>query len=166
ETIDRSLAGESAAFRVPTSGLWTLIGAGQYVVTGFLILSLLWFASLFVVHDVPVGTIAVPYLGPVPTPVALLAGSLLVGYVLAKVLQLHAGWLGRRWARRVGGRVTAEVRKRIADQLLLPLDEFDASRAALDKARRGAADCAGRLLQAGLEHHVPQGDEQDHEHDR
>jgi len=142
ETIDRSLAGESAAFRVPTSGLWTLIGAGQYVVTGFLILSLLWFASLFVVHDVPVGTIAVPYLGPVPTPVALLAASLLVGYVIAKVLQLHAGWLGRRWARRVGGRVTAEVRKRIADQLLLPLDEFDASRAALEKARRGAADCA------------------------
>jgi GTP-binding protein EngB required for normal cell division len=134
ETVDRSLAGEAATFRVPTSALWSVIGAAQYVVTAFLVFSALWFVALFYIHDAPVGSISVPYLGPVPTPVALLAVSLLVGYVLAKLLQLHAGWLGRRWARRVGARISGEVRQRVVDELLVPLDRFEASRAALSRA--------------------------------
>jgi 50S ribosome-binding GTPase len=141
-TIDRAVAAEAAAFRVPTSALWSVIGAAQYLVTAVLLFAMLWFASLFVVKEVPVGTISVPYLGPVPTPVLLLAVALLVGYVLAKLLQLHAGWVGRRWARRVGTRVTGEVRQRIADNLLVPLEQFEASRAALGKAVRRADDCA------------------------
>ena len=140
--IDRSAAAEAAGFKVPSSGLWAVVGAAQYLVTAVLIFSVLWFAALFVVHDVPVGTIAVPYLGPVPTPVALLAGSLLAGYLLAKLLQLHAGWLGRRWARRVGENVTKAVRARIADDLLVPVEQFDASRAALHKAAADADDCS------------------------
>ena len=138
ETIDRALTAEAASFRVPTSALWSVIGAAQYLVSAALVFSMLWFASLFVVHDVPVGTIGVPYLGPVPTPVLLLAASLLAGYVLAKLLQLHAGWLGRRWARRVGSHVRSEVAQRITGELLAPLDEIDASRAALAKAAREA----------------------------
>ncbi len=109
--------------------------------TAVLIFAVLWFASLFVIHDVPVGTIPVPYLGPVPTPVLLLAAALLLGYVLAKLLQLHAGWLGRRWARRVGSRVTRAIRDAIGDELMAPLDEFDASRAALKKAVVAADEC-------------------------
>ena len=140
-TIDRSLAAETAGFRVPASGLWFLIDAAQYAVTAVLVFSLLWFASLFVIHDVPVGTITVPYLGPVPTPVALLAVALLAGYLLARLLQMHAGWLGRRWARRVGASVGREVRAAIAGDLLVPLDEFDAWRVALRKAVLAADDC-------------------------
>jgi hypothetical protein len=110
-------------------------------VTAVLIFGALWFASLFIIDNMPVGSIAVPYLGPVPTPVVLLAAPLLAGYLLAKLLQLHAGWLGRRWAQRVGARVTREVGQRIADELLVPLEQFDASRAALHKAMRGGDDC-------------------------
>jgi energy-coupling factor transporter ATP-binding protein EcfA2 len=142
QSIDRSLVTEAAGFRSPTSGLWPVIGAAQYVVTGVLIFSVLWYASLFVIHDAPVSAISLPYLGFVPTPVALLAATLLAGYVLAKLLQLHAGWLGRRWAKRVGTRITSAVRERIADDLLVPLDEFDASRAALERALRTADDCS------------------------
>jgi hypothetical protein len=141
-TVDRSLAAEAAGFRVPTSALWPVIGAAQYAVTGVLIFGALWFASLFVIHDVPVGAISVPYLGPVPTPVVLLAAALFAGYVLAKLLQIHAGWLGRRWARRVGARISGEVRQRIADDLLVPLEQFDASRVALKNAVRAADDCS------------------------
>jgi hypothetical protein len=141
ETVDRSLAGEVARFRVPSSALWSVIGAAQYLVTAVLIFSVLWFASLFVIHDAPVGSISVPYLGPVPTPVALLVLTLAVGYLLAKVLQLHAGWLGRRWAKRVGAQIEREVRQRVGDELLVPLDRFEASRAALHKAVGAADDC-------------------------
>ena len=86
------------------------------------------------------GAIPVPYLGPVPTPVVLLAASLLGGYVLAKLLGLHAGWLGRRWAKRVSARISREVRQAIADNLLVPLEQFEASRAALHNAVRAADD--------------------------
>jgi len=48
ETVDRSLAGEAAGFRVPTSALWFVIGAAQYLVTALLVFSALWFGSLFV----------------------------------------------------------------------------------------------------------------------
>jgi len=142
ETIDRSVAPEAAGFRVPTSALWSLIGAAQYAVTALLIFCVLWFASLFVIHDAPVSAIAVPYLGLVPTPVALLAATLLIGYVLAKLLRLHAGWLGGRWAKRVGARVTGDIGQRIADDLLVPLEQFDASRAALRKAMHAADECS------------------------
>jgi GTPase Era involved in 16S rRNA processing len=141
ETIDRSLASEAAGFRVPTSALWSVIGAAQYVVTALLVFCALWFGSLFVVHDAPVGSIPVPYLGPVPTPVALLAAALVAGYLLAKLLQLHAGWLGRRWAKRIGARITGQVRQGVVDELLVPLDRFEASRAALNKALNAADDC-------------------------
>lgn len=139
--IDSAVMEEAAGFHVPTSWLWSIIGAAQYLVTGALIFSLLWFASLFVIHDVPVGTIPVPYLGPVPTPVLLLAAALLAGYLFAKLLQLHAGWLGRRWASRVGSRVTAAIRRPITDELLAPLDELDKARAALKKAAVEADEC-------------------------
>jgi hypothetical protein len=96
----------------------------------------------FVIHDAPVGAISVAYLGPVPTPVALLGAALLASYFLVKLLQLHAGWLGRRWATRVGARITREVRTAITDDLLVPLDKFDASRAALKKTVLVADDCS------------------------
>ena len=139
--IDRSIAAEVADFQVPTSRLWSVIGVIQYAVTGVLIFSLLWFASLFVVHDVPVGTITVPYLGPVPTPVLLLAVALLAGYVFAKLLQLHAGWLGRRWAKRVGMRIHVAITEVVYAELLAPLDALDAARAALKKAVLAADEC-------------------------
>ena len=140
ETIDRSLTAEAASFRVPTSALWSVIGGAQYAVTACLIFCVLWLASLFVIHDAPVSAIPVPYLGPVPTPVALLTATLLAGYVLAKLLRLHAGWLGGRWAKGVGAHITRDIGQRIADDLLVPLDQFDTSRAALRKALRAADD--------------------------
>ena len=142
ETVDRSLATEAAEFRVPTSALWSVIGLVQYAVTAALLFSALWFAALFLIHDAPVGSVDVPYLGLVPTPVVLLAATLLVGYVLALALRIHAGWLGRRWARRIGQRIRAEVRERITDSLLLPIERIDSARAQLGRAARGATeDC-------------------------
>ena len=141
DTLDRAITAEAADFRVPTSWVWSVIGIAQYAVTGVLIFCGIWFGSLFLIHDAPVSAVQVPYLGLVPVPVALLVGTLIVGFVLAQLLRLHAGWLGRRWARRLGSRITAEVRQRVSDDLLLPIDGFDASRSALASAARDAAQC-------------------------
>jgi len=142
DTIDRALTTEAAEFRVPTSPAWAVIGLAQYVVTAVLIFCAIWFASLFLIRDVPVSTVSLPFIGLVPMPVALLAGALLAGFVLAQLLRLHAGWLGSRWARRIGSRVSAEVRQRVSDDLLLPIDTFDSSRGALATAAREIDDCA------------------------
>ncbi|MGH2450075.1 MAG: hypothetical protein ACRDGE_02155, partial [Candidatus Limnocylindria bacterium] len=143
ETVDRLLAAEAAAFRVPTSGLWSLIGAAQFAVTAVLVFCALWFAALFVIDAAPVGYVDLPYLGALPTPVVLLAGALLAGYLLAMTLRMHAGWLGGRWARHIGERIIREVRERIADTVLVPIDRFDAARERLATVARAAdTECA------------------------
>jgi hypothetical protein len=143
ETVDHTLTTEAAEFRVPTHALWSLIGLAQYAVTAVLIFCAIWFGALFLIHDAPVGSIDVPYLGTMPTPVVLLVATLVVGFLLAQTLRLHAGWLGRRWARRIGKRITREVWERINDSLLLPIERFDAARAQLAAAARDAnEDCA------------------------
>jgi len=142
DTVDGSLTAEAAEFRVPSSALWSVIGLAQYAVTAVLLFCALWFAALFLIDDAPVGSVAVPFLGALPTPVVLLAATLLVGFLLAQALRIHAGWLGRRWARRIGERSTREVRQRMTDSLLLPIERFDSAREQLASAARGAAaDC-------------------------
>jgi ethanolamine utilization protein EutP (predicted NTPase) len=143
EAIDRTLAAEASRFTVPTSALWSLIGFGQYLVTALLLFTALWFGALFVVHDTPTGSVVLPILGPVPTPVIVLAAALLAGYVLANALRLHAGWLGRRWARHIGTLITREALARVRESVLLPLDAMDAAREQLARAVRTLDDaCA------------------------
>ena len=143
DAIDRTLAAEVAGFTVPTSAAWSVIGFGQWLVTAALLFAALWFAALFVVHDTPTGSLTVPVLGPVPAPVVLVAAVLLVGYLLANALRLHAGWLGRRWARRIGARITSEVRARVHDAVLVPLDRMEAAREQLARAAKTLNDdCA------------------------
>ena len=107
------------------------------------------FAALFLIHEAQVGSVDVPYLGRVPTPVVLLSVTLLIGFLLAQALRLHAGWLGRRWARRIGHRVTREVRERITESLLLPIERFDSARQQLANAAAGATeDCVSAATPA------------------
>jgi len=108
-----------------------------------LIFCAIWLGALFLIDNAPVGSVDVPYLGAMPTPVVLLVATLVIGFLLAQALRLHAGWLGRRWARRLRKRITGEVRERITDSLLLPIERFDSARAQLASAARGATvDCA------------------------
>src|SRR3989475_662461 len=143
DAVDRALTAEASELHTPTSFIWSLIGFGQYLVTGLLVFGALWLAALFVLHDAPSGSVNLPYLGPVPNPVVFIAAVLLAGYLLALALRYHAGWLGRRWARRIGALVAREVQGRVGDTILSPLDVLDAGREHLAAAARGIEDdCA------------------------
>jgi hypothetical protein len=143
DAIDRALDAEAAEFRVPTSVVWSVIGVGQYIITGVLIFAAIWIGALFLLDKPPTGSFDVPVLGPVPAPVVLLAVTLAVGYLLAIALRVHAGWLGRRWARKVAKHITVDVNARIRDTVLLPLEELDAARLQLARALRTMKDgCA------------------------
>jgi hypothetical protein len=132
--IDAAVATRTADVRAPTSLVWSLIGALQYVVTACLIFTGLWIAAVFFLHA-PFASVEAPVLGPIPIPLVVLAALLLAGYLSARLLGAHAGMLGRRWARRLRGDLTRELETRLHDVLFARLDTIDVSRARIATAR-------------------------------
>jgi GTP-binding protein EngB required for normal cell division len=132
--IDAAVATRTADVRAPTSAVWSVIGALQYVVTAGLVFAGLWIAAVFFLHA-PFASVDVPVLGPIPTPLVVLTLLLLAGLVLARLLGAHAGLLGRRWARRLRGDLTRELEQRLRDVLFARLDTIDAARARIARAR-------------------------------
>jgi GTP-binding protein EngB required for normal cell division len=142
EAVDGAIAEQARGFRAPTSRLWWLIGAGQYAVTALLVFAALWFLTLYLGGGRPAGSVEVPILGPVPMPAVFLAGVLLVGYLLARSLGLHAGWVGRRRGRRLRDAVADAVRERLGSTIFASLDALESARERLALAVRGiAASC-------------------------
>jgi hypothetical protein len=140
--IDAAVATRTADVRAPTSMVWSVIGALQYVVTASLLFTGLWIAAVFLLHA-PFASVDVPILGPIPTPLVVLAALLLAGYVLARLLGAHAGVLGGRWARRLRGDLTRELATRLGDVLFARLDTIDAARVRIARAR-STIDRAGQ----------------------
>ena len=138
--IDRAVAlrGRDA----PTSRVWPFIGLLQTIATLVLAFATVW-VVLWVFVKFPVDSVEVPVLGIVPIPFLLLAGALLAGYLVARVLGLHAGWVGRRWARRLRADVRAGVEREVGSSAFADLDRLESARRVLwSTARATAAACA------------------------
>jgi hypothetical protein len=86
-----------------------------------------------------VDSVDVPVIGAVPMPFAALLVTVLIGYVLARSLGLHAGWVGRRWAGRLRTRVSDAIHDEITQRGLAPLDR-------LEDARRRLTASTGSVL--------------------
>lgn len=117
----------------PTSPVWVFIGFSQYVITAALVLAALWIAVIGF-GRVDVASVVLPVLGPVPTPLLLLAAALAAGYILARLLGAHVHWLGRRWSGRMRRAITAELEPRLETAALAALDAIDTERARLARA--------------------------------
>lgn len=140
--VDRAVGGEPAEFQPPTSRLWVLFGVAQLLATGTLIVGVIWMIALFAgVGRAETPLVSVPVLGPVPTPVLLVAGGLVAWFVLGRLLGLHAGWLGRRWARRLRSRVSSEVEERVGGTVMSPFAALDEARRAMSVAVRDVRAC-------------------------
>ena len=121
-----------ADLRVPGSILWPIIGAVQIAVGAVFAFAVAWYVTLFVSGGaIPVATVEAPILGPVPLPLVLLAGSIVVSALLGLILSMHAGWIGRRLGRRLEGRVQAEVATAVETAGLAGLDRVEAARNAI-----------------------------------
>ena len=119
-----------AEVEAPSSRLWPAIGLLQTANTLLLVFAVAW-VILWVIARPEVASYDLPVLGPVPAPMVLLFVALAAGYVLARVLGLHAGWLGRRWARRLSGEVRSAVREIVAADAFAPITLIEEARAAL-----------------------------------
>jgi GTP-binding protein EngB required for normal cell division len=118
EELESSLTGAldavardaTGGLRIPGSILWPLVGAVQLAIGAVFAFAVAWYVTLFVSQgQVPVSTIDAPLLGPLPLPLVLLAGSIVISAVLGLLLSVHAGWIGRRVGARVAERVRAAV---------------------------------------------------------
>jgi hypothetical protein len=140
--VDRAIAARASA--VPSSRIWTVIGLLQTLATLALVFAAVW-VVLWVFVKFPVDSVAVPILGQLPIPFVVLVAALLAGYLIARLLGLHAGWIGRRWARSLGREVRANVAQEVETSAFAGLDQLETARRALWTAARGAGeDCATR----------------------
>lgn len=144
--VDAAIATRTP-MRPPSSRLWPVLGLVQTVSTVMIAVSVAWLVLLFLFRP-PVDTVELPGLGPVPIPFALLVGGLILGFVIARVLAIHAGLLGRRWARSLRADVRASVERAVGDEAFAALDRVDAARRALWRSSRAAREACGRRAQA------------------
>jgi hypothetical protein len=137
--IDRAVARHDRT--IPSSRLWPVLGLLQTLATAATVLSVVWIA-IWILARPPVDDVQVPIVGTLPSPLVALGVSLFAGYVFARLLGLHAGWLGRRWASRLRRRVEAAVSEQVQASALAPLDELESARRSLWTAARAAAEDA------------------------
>lgn len=141
--LDRVVLRHAEA-EAPSSRLWPAIGLLQTANTLLLVFAVAW-VILWVIARPEVASYDLPVLGPVPAPMILLFVALTAGYVLARLLGLHAGWLGRRWARRLSGEVRTAVREVVAADAFAPIARIEEARAALAGSATGSGGPQPRI---------------------
>jgi GTP-binding protein EngB required for normal cell division len=142
EGVERGLAGavdRAVALRgdeVPSSRVWPILGLLQTAATLALVVTAIW-VVLWVFVKFPVDSVVLPVVGQMPAPFVVLVAVLAAGYLLARLLGLHAGWIGRRWARRLAADVRQNVEREVASTAFGAVDAIDADRRAMRAAARG-----------------------------
>ena len=131
--VDRAVArGERP---VPNSRVWPVIGLLQTAATAGIVLSLVWLA-LWILARPPIASVELPVLGPLPMPYLTLVVSLVAGYLLARLLGWHAGWVGRRWAAQLRADVEEAVEREMTGGAFEQLDTLEEAREALWRSAR------------------------------
>ncbi len=135
-SLDRAIGGVGR-LEPPTSRWWSVLGLLQTVATAGIALSAAW-VVVWILARPATGSVVVPLLGPVPSPFVSLVALLLAGYLIARLLRAHAGWVGARWAGRVKDRISEAVAGEVGEPAFRALD-------ALEDARRRLSSAVNRI---------------------
>ena len=146
DALDQAIVGTSLKMRAPV--WWQAFGLAQLVLAFIAVAGLLWLAVLVVMGWLALPEIDTPRLGPLPYPLLMFAGGLLLGLALAAL----ARTLGRTGARRRGQRIRrrltdqiAEVaRERIVGPVRSVLERHRTTRESLDRAEARLAPASTR----------------------
>ncbi|GAA2168778.1 YfjP family GTPase [Pedococcus bigeumensis] len=138
DALDQAVVGTSLKMRAPL--WWRVFGAAQLVLALVAVLGLLWLALLVVMGWLALPEIDTPRLGPLPYPLLMFAGGLLLGLGLAALARA----LGRRGARHRGQqirrRLTDKVAEVAAERIVGPvravLERHRLTRESLDRAEQ------------------------------
>jgi len=133
--LDRSTRQAANELTIPRSFLWPVVGFIQLLSGAVLLFAVAWYLTIvFGPGGLLVSTVDLPYLGPVPMPLVLLAGSLALSLVLGFVVTVHAGWMGKRMGRKVAKQVSESVTEAIAGVGFAGLDAVEEARVRLARA--------------------------------
>lgn len=133
--VDQAILQSRGDARPPRSLWWGLIGVIQLALGAILLFAIAWYLTIiFGPGGLEVATIEIPYLGPVPMPLALMVGSLGASFLLGALLSIQAGWVGRRQGRRVAARVAEAVNGTVTEAAFAPIDRLDDARRRLHAA--------------------------------
>ena len=140
EALDATASATALETKIRTPGSWRVLATMQWVATVAFLLSLVWIALLiFGPGDLPVGEIEVPILGPLPTPIVVLASALLASVLLAWLAGIHSSVIGARAGRRLRKTALSALDERIEGDLFQPLRDLETARQGL----LGDADSLG-----------------------
>lgn len=118
---------------------WTVLGWLQTVLALLAVVGLVWLVVLGVLGWLQLPEIGTPRVGPLPVPFLLLAGGLLLGWLLALVCRSFARTGARRRAALIRGRLRAAVAEVASERIVAPVREVlrrhAATRKHLDRAR-------------------------------
>jgi GTP-binding protein EngB required for normal cell division len=118
---------------------WSVLGYAQTVLALASVVGLVWLVVLGVVGWLQLPEIGTPRLGPLPWPFVLLAGGLLLGWLLALVARAFAKVGARRRADLIGGRLREAVDGVARAKIIAPVQEVlrrhASTRGHLDRAR-------------------------------
>jgi GTP-binding protein EngB required for normal cell division len=143
--LDRSTRQAASELVVPASFLWPLVGFIQLISGAVLLFALAWYLTIiFGPGGLLVSTVDIPYLGPVPMPLVLLAGSLALSLLLGFGVTLHAGWMGKRMGAKVGKQVADSVAEAITRVGFGSLDKVEEARLRLARAASLDAISSGK----------------------
>ncbi len=141
-TVDRIIASRGG-LPPPSRRLWSVLGLLQTLNLVLLVFSVAWLI-LWVVARPPVDSVAIPIIGLLPMPFALLCLGLLLGFVLARSISIHAGWVGRGWARGLGNDLAGAIDEAIGRDAFAALDALETARTTLWRmSREMRASCPG-----------------------
>jgi GTP-binding protein EngB required for normal cell division len=138
DALDQAVVGTSLKMRAPL--WWRLFGAAQLVLALVAVLGLVWLVVVGLLGWLTVSQVDTPRWGPIPIPLVMFLGGLLLGLGLAGV----ARWLGRRGALRRGReirrRLTEKVAEVASERIVGPvravLDRHRKTRESLDRAEQ------------------------------
>lgn len=127
--LDRSTRQAAGEMTVPSSFVWPVVGFFQLLFGAVLLFAVAWYLVLIFGPDrLTVATVDLPYLGPVPTPLVLLTGSLALSILLGFLLNLHAARIGRRIGREAAARVRESVAQAVTTAGFAGLDRVEDAR--------------------------------------
>ena len=146
DALDQAVVGTSLKMRAPV--WWKVFGLAQLVLALVTVLGFLWLAVLVVMGWLALPDMDTPRLGPLPYPLLMFAGGLLLGLALAAL----ARTLGRTGARRRGQRIRSRLTERVAEvaaeRIVGPvrsvLERHRTARESLDRAEARLSPASSR----------------------
>jgi hypothetical protein len=137
DALDQAVVGTPLRARNPL--WWTSFGALQWIFALAAVLGLIWLLALMLLGWLQL-RVDPPRLGPLPYPLLLLAGGLLIGFLMSLLTRSIGRVGGRRRKALVAAHLRASVAQVARDRLVAPvqevLDRHRMTREHLEAARR------------------------------